>query len=217
MNTPDNIAIFRGALDAAETSDDPYPHWILSDMLDEAVIDGLLALPAAEWLNEYATGAREEHNDHRIYIDQGNIERSPACRVVAETLQSPQTIQAIETRCGVKLAGNQLRIEYTNDRDGFWLAPHTDIGVKVFTMFIYLSREPEGTDWGTDIYRNPDEVAFRLPFRSNYGMIMIPADNTWHGFQTRPIDGVRRTLIVNYVTSEWRAREQLAFPDSPIQ
>jgi hypothetical protein len=27
---------------------------------------------------------------------------------------------------------------------------------------------------------------------------------------------VRTSLIINYVTNEWRAREQLAFPEAPI-
>jgi hypothetical protein len=27
---------------------------------------------------------------------------------------------------------------------------------------------------------------------------------------------VRKSLIVNYVTEEWRAREQLAYPDRPV-
>jgi len=27
---------------------------------------------------------------------------------------------------------------------------------------------------------------------------------------------VRKSVIVNYVTSEWRAKEQLAFPDAPV-
>ena len=83
-------------------------------------------------------------------------------------------------------------------------------------MFIYLSRDKGNADWGTDIYRSANELAFRLPFHSNMGTIMIPANDTWHGFQKRPMDGVRRTLIVNYVTRDWRAREQLAFSDRPI-
>jgi hypothetical protein len=28
---------------------------------------------------------------------------------------------------------------------------------------------------------------------------------------------VRRTLIVNYVGDEWRARNELAFPDQPVR
>ena len=40
--------------------------------------------------------------------------------------------------------------------------------------------------------------------------------DTWHGFLPRQIDGVRRSLIVNYVTSEWRNRHELAYPDKPV-
>jgi hypothetical protein len=27
---------------------------------------------------------------------------------------------------------------------------------------------------------------------------------------------IRKSLIVNYVSPEWRAREQLAYPDAPV-
>ena len=106
-----------------------------------------------------------------MYVDAGHIERCPACRVVAETFHSPQTTKSLEALCGISLAGNLLRIEYTNDRDGFWLAPHTDIGVKKFTMFIYLSRDLENADWGTDIYRSADEPAFQIGRASCRGRV----------------------------------------------
>ncbi len=47
-------------------------------------------------------------------------------------------------------------------------------------------------------------------------MIFVPGPNTWHGFDRRPIDGVRRLLEINYVRPNWRERDQLAFPDRPI-
>jgi hypothetical protein len=47
-------------------------------------------------------------------------------------------------------------------------------------------------------------------------MVFVPSDITYHGFEARKIEGVRKSVIINYVTNEWRAREQLAFPDSPI-
>jgi hypothetical protein len=47
-------------------------------------------------------------------------------------------------------------------------------------------------------------------------LIFIPANNTWQGFHKRPIQGIRRSLIVNYVGAEWRARHELAFPDQPV-
>jgi hypothetical protein len=48
-------------------------------------------------------------------------------------------------------------------------------------------------------------------------MVFVPADNTWHGFERRPIEGVRKSVILNYVTAEWRAREQLSFPQAPVR
>jgi hypothetical protein len=47
-------------------------------------------------------------------------------------------------------------------------------------------------------------------------LIFVPSNNTYHGFEQRRIDGVRKSLVINYVTNEWRAREQLAYPNTPI-
>ena len=47
-------------------------------------------------------------------------------------------------------------------------------------------------------------------------LAFVPSDNTWHGFAPREIKQVRKSLIINYVTPEWRAREQLASPDTPV-
>ena len=33
------------------------------------------------------------------------------------------------------------------------------------------------------------------------------------GFEPRKITGIRKSMIVNYVTADWRATEQRAFPD----
>jgi hypothetical protein len=41
-------------------------------------------------------------------------------------------------------------------------------------------------------------------------MIFIAGENTWHGFSPRPINGVRKSIIVNYVTKEWRDTYELA-------
>lgn len=72
-------------------------------------------------------------------------------------------------------------------------------------------------DLGTDIYRSRDERVGRSPFKPNSAMIFVPSDKTWHGFERRPIAGVRKSVILNYVTHEWRAREQLSFPDAPVR
>jgi exoribonuclease II len=48
-------------------------------------------------------------------------------------------------------------------------------------------------------------------------VIFVAGPNTWHGFDPRPIIGVRRLMEINYVRSDWRDTSQLAFPDRPIR
>ncbi|MGD1038002.1 MAG: hypothetical protein ABR878_12590 [Roseiarcus sp.] len=48
-------------------------------------------------------------------------------------------------------------------------------------------------------------------------MVFAPGDDTWHGFEKRRIERVRRSVILNYVTHEWRAREQLSFPEQAVR
>ena len=133
----------------------------------------------------------------------------------ASALQSERVVARLERLCDVDLRERYLRIEYCLDTDGFWLEPHTDIGAKLFTMLIYLSSDPGSEAWGTDILDGNLNLVATTPYRRNVGLIFIPGADTWHGFHKRPIDGVRRSLIVNYVKPEWRSRHELAFPGSP--
>jgi hypothetical protein len=135
---------------------------------------------------------------------------------MAEGFQSNATVEAIGQATGVRLGGTSLRIEYCLDREGFWLEPHTDIGAKRFTMLIYLSDGPGTEEWGTDLYDGEGRLHTRVPSLFDTGVIFIPGADTWHGFAKRAIQGIRRSIIVNYVGPEWRARHELAFPDSPV-
>jgi len=208
-------ASIRAALDCAREEAWPFRYWLLRDVIDAATLAGLKSWPLAAADIRYERGRREENNATRRYIDAAAIETLPAARALAEGFQDARVARAIEARCGTRLAGANLRIEYALDTGGFWLEPHTDIGVKVFTMFLYLD-DGTGGDWGTDMFAGPAEHAVRLPFEDNTGAIFIPGEDTWHGFLKRPIDGVRRSLIVNYVTNAWRNRHELAWPDRPI-
>ena len=205
-----NTETFLDCLAHARAETRPYRHWLLSDILTEATCEGIRDLPiAAPEISDYA-GTRESNNDSRGYFNEENCARFGVCAEVVETFKEPRVIGALEKTCGVDLSQGQLRIEYTQDRDGFWLEPHKDISVKLFTMLIYLSTEPELADAGTDIFDQDLNHVGRATFKPNYGLIFIPGDDTWHGFVKRPIQGIRRSLIVNYVTGDWRERWQLA-------
>jgi len=125
-------------------------------------------------------------------------------------------VGALERACGHSLKGTYLRIEYCQDTDGFWLAPHTDISAKRLTLQVALSTDTGSETWGTDIFDADLNHVATLPHEFNGGLAFVPAKNTWHGFRKRPIDGVRRLVIINYVGDEWRDRDQLAYPDRPV-
>jgi hypothetical protein len=196
---------------------DPYRHWLVGEVFPSGLTETLRQLPFAPPDLGGVSGKRELHNDQRHYFDGANNARFDACAAVADAFQSPEVVGAIETATGAELTGTFVRLEYGQDIDGFWLEPHTDLGVKKFTMLIYLCAGPEQSDLGTDVYRDPQTWAKRPRFDDNTALVFIPGSNTWHGMARRPIKGVRRSVIMNYVTDEWLAREQLAYPTTPVR
>jgi len=207
--TSDTAAILR-SISAVQAESSPYPHWLLSDVLTEETCDGIRALPVTPPTIYRFDGTREGNNDTRSYFNPDTCARFPVCAGVVASFQAPEVRAAFERTCGIDLSAGRLRIEYTLDTDGFWLESHCDITVKLFTMLIYLSKEPELADAGTDVYDEQGNHVKRAPYGPNLGFIFIPGKNTWHGFTKRPIRGVRRSLIVNYVTDAWRDRWELA-------
>ena len=53
---------------------------------------------------------------------------------MAEAFQDRRVTSHIENVFGTDLKGTYLRIEFAQDIDGFWLEPHTDLAVKVFSL-----------------------------------------------------------------------------------
>ncbi len=196
--------------------DQPYSHWFATNCLPVKLASESLTLPfdAPDLMD--VSGRREIHNKTRNYFDQNALQNLSTCHEIAAAFQSKTVTDCIAAFFNVNLTGSYLRIEYAQDTDGFWLEPHTDLGVKLFTMLLYLSIEDQHETLGTDIYYEDMKHYGRSPFAPNSALIFIPADNTYHGFEKRPITGVRNSIIINYVTDEWRAREQLAFPENPV-
>jgi hypothetical protein len=216
ISPPDVSRQFRRALDASRRGTQPYRHWLLDQALPDAVCDDIVGLPLTPPVVLETYGKRETNNASRSYFAPTLFPRHPVTELVAKAFQAPETTGRIEAVCGIRLAGSLLRIEYCQDQDGFWLEPHTDIGVKRFTMLIYLSQGPESETWGTDILDGPDRLVATVPSRFNSALTFLPANDTWHSFHRRAIAGIRRTIIVNYVEPEWRSRHELAFPNAPI-
>jgi len=212
----DVVETFLKSVDSAKPSEQPYRHWVLRGCFPTDSVDDIVSLPFEAPSLDGVSGKRELHNNTRKYFDVENRENFPVCEAVAQAFQDRRVTSHIEKVFNTDLKGTYLRVEFAQDIDGFWLEPHTDLGVKAFTMLLYLSTDPSHTDLGTDIYDGEKRHVGRSPFAPNAAMVFVPGSNTYHGFEKRPIKGVRISLIINYVTNEWRAREQLSFPEAPI-
>jgi hypothetical protein len=212
----DVVRSFSESVANGDHSDQPYSHWLIRDCFPDDTVEDILAIPFPAPSLDGVSGKRELHNNTRKYFDADNRVVFPVVEAVAEAFQDKRVTDLIEKNFGTDLKGTYLRIEFAQDTDGFWLEPHTDLGVKSFTMLLYLSDEDGHEELGTDIYDGDKKHVGRSPFAQNAAMVFVPSDNTYHGFEKRPIKGVRKSLIINYVTDEWRAREQLAFPEAPI-
>lgn len=217
MTTPDSVArSFLRCLATSRPAAEPYRHWLLADALPKGTADAIAELPWGPPPVSDTGGKRDTHNASRTYFGVENRAGHAVCETVAQAFQSRAVTDAIRKTCAVDLSGTSLRIEYCQDTEGFWLEPHTDIGVKKYTMLVYLSKGPHCADWGTDLLDSAKTVVARAPYAFNEGLIFIPGADTWHGFAKRPIAGVRKSIIVNYVSPDWRARRELCFPDQPV-
>ena len=58
--------------------------------------------------------------------------------------------------------------------------------------------------------RCPALNSVRRPYDRNKGLIFVPAAGTWHSDARAPINGVRKSIIINYVTSDRREKWELA-------
>jgi hypothetical protein len=209
-------ASFIAALAGSERHTSPYRYWLLSNVLPESVAAELQTLPLAPPQDLLFNGRRETNNERRFFFSSEERARFKAAAALAAAFQGPEIVAAIEKECGADLSATSLRLEYCQDTEGFWLEPHTDISVKRFTMSIYLCSGPNAADLGTDIYDSKRNLVRSAPSHFNSAMIFIPAKNTFHGFRERPMGEIRKSIIVNYVTQDWVARHELAFPDTQV-
>lgn len=209
-------ASLLAALDRAEAPVEPFRHYRLRRVLPEVVAREVLALPFAPPAIGDTQGRRETHNATRRFYAGRVLEEFPICAAIAAAMQSEGVAAALAARTGTELVGSYVRVEDCQDTDGFWLEPHTDIGAKLFTMLIYLTDHREAEAWGNDLYDADGRHLGAAPGGFNRGLIFIPGPDTWHGVERRHFQGVRRSLIVNYVKPEWRSRHELAWPDRPV-
>lgn len=203
---------FLSCLERAPHETWPFDYWLLDNPLPDGYCDDIVALPFAPPEGAIFNGKRETNNALRVYFTPEIQEKFVVCRRVVKGFQDPGVKMTIEEVTGTDLSDGHLRIEYCQDTEGFWLEPHTDIFVKKFTMLVYLSEDSNLANTGTNILEGPPDHKYvgSAPYAKNKGVIFIPGENTWHGVGHHPVKGIRKSIIINYVTSDWQDKWELA-------
>ena len=188
----------------------PFSHWVFDKVFPKIIIDELLKLPFQAPKIEHYTGKRESNNQTRVFFNKENCEKFKVINDLVKVFNNSKIIDQLGNICGRDLTKGKLRIEYTMDTGDFWLEPHLDIKEKLLTFLVYLSKDPGSNEWGTTIY-NPDLTFHsKAPYRSNLGLMFNQGINTWHGVPKQNIQGIRKNLIINYVTNDWKSVHELA-------
>ncbi len=212
MSSDPVVESFLPCLTNARHETSPFDYWLLENPLPEGYCDDIANLPFPPPEGAVFNGKRETNNALRVYFTPENQAKFEVCRRVVEGFQDLSVKKAIEEATDTDLSDGHLRIEYCQDSDGFWLEPHTDIFVKKFTMLVYLLDDPNLANTGTNILEGPPDFKYvgSAPYGKNKGVIFIPGENTWHGVGHHPVKGHRKSIIINYVTSDWRDKWELA-------
>ena len=180
-NTKNNIVeIVNRNLKNAELKTNPFNHWIFNKVLPIKIAEDFLKLLIDVPEISFYSGKRETNNSTRVFLNKENCNKY------------------------------KLRIEYTMDTGSFWLEPHLDIKEKMITFLVYLSNDPNSSEWGTTVYNNDLTFHSKAPYKQNLGLMFVADKNTWHGVPEQNIQGIRRNLIINYVTSDWKSVHELA-------
>ena len=189
---------------------EPFKHWLFDGVLSEETIDELLKLPLPVPKIEKHTGKRESQNQTRIFLNKECCNKHSVAKNVASVFNHPSIISKLSNICGRDLTKGKLRIEYTLDTGDFWLEPHLDIKEKLVTFLIYLSKDPGSSEWGTTIYNRDLSFHSKAPYKSNMGLMFMAGEDTWHGVPKQNIQGIRKNLIINFVTKDWKSINELA-------
>ena len=189
---------------------DPFDHWVYNEVLPIEIAEDLLKLPIETPKISFYSGKRETNNSTRVFLNKENCSKYNCMQDVVNVFNDPNIILQLSNICGKNLTKGKLRIEYTMDTGSFWLEPHLDIKEKMITFLIYLSKDPSSNEWGTTIYKSDLTFHSKAPYKQNLGLMFMADENTWHGVPEQNIQGIRRNLIINYVTNDWKSVHELA-------
>ena len=218
------MTFLNSILNQSKKYEFPFDHWEYNNALSDETIqeiitadiadvskhdltyDGTRAIDggAAEFREGIASGGKAIK--FRCFVTKENSKQFPNLVKFINELQSKETYEAISKMISKDLSNSYVRVEVICDREGFWLKPHCDIKEKLMSGLIFVNKEGESEDLGTDFYDDKLEKVKTVPYKHNYGYLFSSGPNTWHGMEKKKIIKERRCIQVNYVTfkTDWK-------------
>ena len=197
------MTFLNSILKQSKKYDFPFDHWEYNNALSDETIqeiitadipdvskhnltyDGTRAIDggAAEFREGIASGGKAIK--FRCFVTKENSSQFPNLVKFINELQSKETYEAISKMISKDLSNSYVRVEVICDREGFWLKPHCDIKEKLMSGLIFVNKEGESEDLGTDFYNNKLEKVKTVPYKHNYGYLFSSGPNTWHGMEKK--------------------------------
>lgn len=126
-------------------------------------------------------------------------------------LRSSRTTEAFAEKFGLALSVDTLMVTLRSrcrPRDG---AIHTDSALKQVTALIYLNADWSDAGGRLRLLNGPDDIEdmiAEVPPLAGTLLAFRRSEDSWHGH--KPIDGVRRAIMLNWMTSAAAARRESA-------
>ena len=202
----------------------PFKHWELNEPLTTEAIneiinadianpnehkleyDGTRAIDGGEGKFREGISSGGKALKFRCFVTEENSKNFPGLTKFIDELRHKETHLKISKMIEKDLSNSFVRVEIICDRKGFWLKPHCDIKEKLLSCLLFVNKENESENLGTDFYDNNLKKVKTLPYKHNYGYFFSSGPNTWHGMEKKKIIKERRCLQVNYVTfkTDWK-------------
>ena len=190
------MTFLKSILNQSKKHDFPFDHWEYNNALSEGAIkeiinadipdvskhdlsyDGTRAIDGGtpEFREGIASGGKAIK--FRCFITKENSSQFPNLVKFINELQSKETYQIISKMINKDLSKSYVRVEVICDREGFWLKPHCDIKEKLMSGLIFVNKENESENLGTDFYNEKLEkvkiIIERRCIQVNY--VTFPTD-----------------------------------------
>ncbi len=134
----------------------------------------------------------------------------PKFRRLIDELKSEDVARAFSEKFGVNLVGRPQMITVRGRcalRDG---RIHTDTPTKLITVLIYFNDRWEAPGGRLRLLRSPTDLSDMIGEVAPDSGTMIAfrrSDKSYHGHE--PYEGVRRYVMINWMTSDFAARREL--------